>query len=148
MVDEGKKEYQSNIKEETNNDVVFDKKEQKSLETKVGQIEIKIEALSEKLTSSINTKKWILASIVSIVALVLTVGFFIANLIFNYNQYIFEIQKNYNDQIIEIRKEINNEYEYLNSKQMNESLDKITNQEKIINCMRNKKYWQFEDCFK
>lgn len=148
MADEEKKEYQSNIKEETSSNTIFDKREQKSIETKVGQIEIKIEALSEKLASSINTKKWILASIVSIIALLSGAGFFIANLIFNYNQYIFEMQKGYNEQIIELRKEVNKEYESLNSKQMAESLNKIKIQEEIINCFKNKKYWQFEDCLK
>jgi hypothetical protein len=148
MTEEVKKEYQSNIREETSSDIIFDKKEQKSLETKVGQIEIKIEALSEKLSSSINTKKWILASIVSIIALLSGAGFFIANLIFNYNQYIFEIQKGYNEQIIELRKEVTKEYEDLNSKQMTESFSKIKIQEEVINCFKNKKYWQFEDCLK
>jgi hypothetical protein len=133
---------------ETSNDTIFDQKEQPALETKVGQLEIKIESLSEKIANSTNTKKWVLASIVSIIALVSGAGFFIANLIFNYNQHIFNLQKDSNEQILNIKNDVNEKYEYLYSKKMSDNFDKINLQEEILDCLKNKKYWEYEECFR
>ncbi len=142
-----KEKYQDNIVDNTSSDTVFDKTEQRSLEIKVGQNEIKIEALSERIISTLKIKKWIFASILTILALILGAGVFLSNLLFSYNQHIFEIQNNNYKQIIEIKEDINNKY-YLNSIQMNNNFNKIENQEEILNCLQNKKYWQFEECLK
>ena len=147
MSEETQKDYQSNIVDKTSSDTIFSKKEQLSIETKIGQIEVKMESLSEKVASSINTKKWILASIVSIIALVLTIGFFISNLIFNYNRYIFDTQKYYSEQMVSLRGDVSKDYEYLTSKKLEDSLKKIKDQEIILNCFKNKNYWELSECF-
>lgn len=144
MASEIKKDFHSNVIDGTSSDIIFDKQNQPSIETKVGQIEIKIESLSEKVSNSDATRKWVLIAIIAVITFTSGFGFFIGNLIINYNERIFNLQQNSYNQIVQTRKEFEDLY---NIERFNKTQEKLKIQDDINNCLKFKKYWEYQSCF-
>jgi hypothetical protein len=121
---------------------------------KVGQLEVKLNSLeerinnnfdilSEKINSGITNMRWIFAAVVSIVTLVVGGGTFLFNLSVEHEKSYAELQNNYYEQLLKVglgNGELNKENEAI--RQKNEA------NSNIINCLKGKKYWQYDQCFK
>lgn len=106
--------------------------QQTDLDVKLGQLEVLVGALKEKVDSSLELKKWFVVALLTlfgiIVGLLVSVGNFINS---NLNSHR-ELQREYYEQLIQSKNEVN-------------SL--IIMLEKKGACLQKNSYWEYKNCF-
>jgi len=87
-------------------DVQQFKIEKDSLETRVGQLEVKIDALKERIDGHLELRKWLLIATLTILGLAIAAGTFIFNVFKDSQDSYRNLQDSYYKELIELRKEI------------------------------------------
>lgn len=90
------------------------------LEVRVGQLEVKIDALKERVDGTLESRKWILIAILTIMGLAIAAGTFIFNIVRDSQNSYRDLQNIYYKELIEIHKNL----EQSQIEQHNESIPK------------------------
>lgn len=87
-------------------DVQQFKIEKDSLETRVGQLEVKIDALKERIDGHLELRKWLLIATLTIIGLAIAASTFVFNIFKDSQDSYRNLQDSYYKELIELRKEI------------------------------------------
>lgn len=94
---------------------------QDSLESRMGQLEAKMESVIDKVERGIETRKWILLAILAAIGSAVAGGTVLYNLFINYPKSYIELQNTYYRELVELRKEMSN----INDKRKQQELNQI-----------------------
>lgn len=87
-------------------DVQQVKIEKDSLETRVGQLEVKIDALKERIDGHLELRKWLLIATIAVISLAIAVGTFVFNIFKDSQNSYRNLQDSYYKELLDLRKEI------------------------------------------
>lgn len=87
-------------------DVQQFKIEKDSLETRAGQLEVKIDTLKERIDGHLELRKWLLIATLTIIGLAIATGTFVFNIFKDSQDSYRNLQDSYYKELIELRKEI------------------------------------------
>lgn len=87
-------------------DVQQVKAEKDSLETRVGQLEVKIDALKERIDGHLELRKWLLIVTITVIGLAIAAGTFVFNIFKDSQDSYRNLQSSYYKELLDLRKEI------------------------------------------
>lgn len=104
---------------------------QSSIDVKLGQLEVSVGNLKEKIDGSLELRKWFIIALVAIFGTIVAIIFGASNLINNNLNSHREIQKDYYQLLIQNK---------------NDTTSLIINLEKKNACLQKDSYWEFKKC--